>query len=103
MSIVASIPVDITPPLNRIVCAANLFDNDVLVTGVRHYDSVMHKTIALLGDKIQGRAVQGFIDKYGQFHTRTEAWKIAVAADQIFRRCGGDDRDGGTLYSENLY
>lgn len=45
----------------------------------------------------------GFIDQFGNFHTRTEAWKIAEAAGQIFRRCGGDTVNGGTLYSENLY
>ncbi len=89
--------------LNKIVCAANLFDDGVIVIGARHYDTIMHATIDLLGDKIKGRPIQGFIDKFGVFHTRKEAWKIAVQADQIFRRCGGDDKDNGTLYSENLY
>jgi hypothetical protein len=46
---------------------------------------------------------EGFIDQFGDFHARTEAWKIAEAAGQILHRCGGDDTDGGTLYSENLY
>ena len=46
---------------------------------------------------------QGFIDQYGVFMTRQEAWKVAEAADQINYRCGGDDKYGGTLYSENLY
>ncbi|CAE6710389.1 hypothetical protein [Candidatus Nitrotoga fabula] len=46
---------------------------------------------------------QGFIDQHGVFMTRTEAWHVAQASGQILRRCGGDDANGGTLYSENLY
>lgn len=46
---------------------------------------------------------QGFVDQRGVFLTRTEAWSIALAAGQIIRRVGGNDTDGGTLYSENLY
>lgn len=46
---------------------------------------------------------QGFIDQWGIFLNRQEAWKVAKAAGQILYRCGGDDSDGGTLYSENLY
>lgn len=47
--------------------------------------------------------VQGFIDQRGTFMTREEAWKVAVESGQIKRRVGGDERNGGTLYSENLY
>lgn len=46
---------------------------------------------------------QGFIDTWGVFHTREEAWKIASHHNQIIRRCGGDTVNGGRLYSENLY
>jgi hypothetical protein len=46
---------------------------------------------------------QGFIDQFGKYYTRTEAWKIAEAMGQIRYRCGGDTANGGTLYSENLY
>lgn len=46
---------------------------------------------------------QGFIDQHGAFMSRREAWEVAEAAGQIIRRVGGDEADGGTLYSENLY
>jgi hypothetical protein len=43
---------------------------------------------------------QGFIDQYGIFLSRAEALLVARTADQIIRRCGGDE---DALYSENLY
>ena len=46
---------------------------------------------------------QGFIDSWGVFYNRQDAWKIAEENNQIIRRVGGDTKDGGTLYSENLY
>ena len=57
-------------------------------------------------------AEQGFIDQFGDFLTREEAWKIADSMGQIRRPTGfetflcprkanvGDD---GILFSENLY
>jgi len=91
----------------RIVCAACAC-GDVVVIGPRHYDSTMREQIALLGDrwkeeKERQRVIQGFIDQFGDFHTREEAWVIAEKNGQIFRRCGGDTLNGGNLFSENLY
>lgn len=90
---------------NRIVCAANknLISGDILL-GVRHCDKLMRRQ----RDRLESFGKnsdyeQGFIDRYGVFHSRTAAWKIALEANQIIRRVGGDTRDGGTLYSENLY
>jgi hypothetical protein len=54
---------------------------------------------AFCGDPVD----QGFLDQHGVFLSRTEAWKVAEAAGQILRRVGGDDANGGTLFSENLY
>lgn len=89
----------------RIVCAANRFsaNQGQVVLGVRHFDPLMHHT--MVASNLFGRDhnVQGFIDNRGAFLTRTEAWKVAEAAGQILYRCGGDDTNGGTLYSENLY
>ncbi len=45
-------------------------------------------------------AEQGFLTSEGDFVDREEAFVIATAADQIVRRCGGDD---GCLFSENLW
>jgi hypothetical protein len=90
---------------NRIVCAANLYKvngEDTLVLGVRHHCSLMRQNISNLGQDV-GKGIQGFVDKFGKFHTRTEAWKIAEAAGQIVRRVGSNTLKDGTLFSENLY
>ena len=85
----------------RIVCAANkCVSNHQIILGIRHYDLFMRTH----GARYLGlEMVQGFVDQHGVFLTRTEAWPIAEAAGQIIRRVGGDETDGGTLYSENLY
>ena len=87
----------------RIVCAANKYPDGTIVLGVRHFDPLMRASIEQrLFDLSQcGREVQGFVDNRGQFHDRRTAWKIAVAANQVVERCGGDET--GILYSENLY
>lgn len=86
----------------RIVCAANLdTSTGKIVLGVRHYCPRMRDLLP--EDWNASTCIQGFVDNRGNFHNRQEAWKIAEAAGQIFRRCGGDDYNGGTLYSENLY
>lgn len=91
------------PDLNRIVCAANKFSNGDVVLGARHYDTPMHAIIRRLKEPAPFPAgcLQGFIDRFGEFHTREEAWIIAHKAGQIIRRCGSDNK--WRLYSENLY
>lgn len=90
----------------KIVCAANLFADDdgakFTILGVRHWDALMKHILGVFPDDLQ-EIEQGFIDNQGTFLSRTEAWKVAEAAGQIIRRVGGDDANGGTLYSENLY
>lgn len=97
-------------PPERIVSAANRY-GDVIISGVRHGSVDMYSLLdhtervcdfkfeETLSDKEQ----QGFITSKYRFVDRKEAWKIAVEQKQIVRRVGGDDSDGGTLYSENLY
>lgn len=92
----------------RIVCAANLYVGKfgyILIVGPRHNDSTMRRHIAELGlvKSTCDTVTQGFIDQFGDFWNRQEAWKIAEKNGQIYRRCGGDTAEGGTLYSENLY
>lgn len=89
-------------PAQRVVCAANRYEGKRIVLGARHWDSFMRETCAVRGF-IGTSEEQGFIDQMGNFLSRTEAWKVAEAAKQIVRRVGGDTKDGGTLYSENLY
>lgn len=91
----------------RIVCAANKFylpNNEVLIVcSPRHYDMTMHQTLNAIDDRTRWdsyKEEQGFVDQFGTFHTREEAWVIANEANQIIRRVGGDN---GRLYSENLY
>ena len=56
------------------------------------------------GEDLDGEnMIQGFVDQFFNFLTRTEAWPIAERNKQIVTRCGGDGTNGGTLYSENLY
>ena len=98
----------------RVVCAANRRKDGKIVCGARHCDSIMRQQIGSRLDLTRSdaereesaswiTAEQGFIDQFGTFLTRTEAWKIAEANGQIIRRCGGDEYNGGTLFSENLY
>jgi hypothetical protein len=88
----------------RVVCAACKMKDGTVVLGARHGDGRMREIAVLLGKKnSQNPNDQGFIDQRGVFMSRQEAWKVAKAAGQILYRCGGDTRDGGTLYSENLY
>ena len=88
----------------RIVCAANRHvESGRVILGIRHYDAFMHAHIVDIKPEWHGEAEQGFVDQFGTFLTRTQAWPIAEAASQIRRRCGGDTANGGTLYSENLY
>lgn len=92
-------------PDNIIVCAANRHrETGQVLLGIRHWDIPMQEHRRLLSDRGRNDAwEQGFIDKFNRWHSREEAWHIAVAANQIRRRCGGDDKNGGTLYSDNLY
>ena len=74
----------------------------VVIIGVRHWDPLMQRQANAMGLFVR-KDVQGFIDNKYQFLTRQEAWKVAKAAGQIKWPQGGDDVDGGTLFSENLW
>lgn len=88
----------------HIVCAALRLrgvDFCHLIIGPRHYDPVMRAQIEAGGNKAGWRmAEQGFIDQFGNFLTREEAYIVAKKNGQIKYRCGGDDEK---LFSENLY
>ncbi len=83
----------------RIVCAA-IRKNGYIITGVRHYDRLMRDHIRRAGGRVRRlRCEQGFVDQFGQFLGREEAWSIAEEQGQIRRDLG----TSGTLYSEHLY
>lgn len=102
-------------PLPRIVCAAMLMDDGLIVSGVRHYSPDMRATMR----RIYGSGwrlpfckkwirkpyhlrvkEQGFIDSSGAFLGRSAAWERAEKTGQILRNTGYSAR---TLFSENLY
>lgn len=92
-----------------VVCAANRSTvTGKIIAGARHWDSVMRQQVEWLKGEPGDRkmpdewigAEQGFIDQYGQWMTREEAWKVAEVAKQIKYPSGWDK---GTLYSEDLY
>lgn len=89
------------PP--RIVCAALKHKRDDLgiIIGPRHFDETMRDQICARGgiQAWKGKCTQGFIDQFGRFHDRQEAWEIAVKEGQIWRKVSTP----GKLYSENLY
>ena len=89
----------------RVVCSAcRSSKTGRIVLGPRHMDDIMRMHVRLTLDlDYHDYDDQGFIDQWGVFMNRQEAWKVAEAANQIVYRCGGDTANGGTLYSENLY
>ena len=91
-------------------CLNRNFPDFPVLLGVRHWDVFMrnmYNTTLLYAIKPRNATAeefeQGFIDNESNFVNRQEAWVIALAANQIVRRVGGDTAEGGTLYSENLY
>lgn len=90
-----------------IVCAANRLSNGRVIIGARHWDDHMHAQMNDMvsdeGDEIKlvKCEEQGFIDQFGNFYNRKEAWKVAEANGQIRRI--GPGYSGPDLYSENLY
>ena len=88
----------VTP--RRVVCAAIRKEGRILA-GARHFDKVMRAQIEAsegMGWWKLG-AEQGFIDQFGDFLTREEAWSVARIENQIIKEVSSP----GTLYSENLY
>jgi len=90
--------------VRRVVCAAMLSpDQNVLVVGARHGDAVMRRQLEAFKTANYHRWQEGFIDQWGAFMTRKEAWAVAEAQGQVLFRCGGDGADRFGLFSENLY
>ena len=85
----------------RVVVCAAVKLNGIVYPGPRHFDQFMSELMWLdEGNPPNGSEVQGFIDQFGVFMTREEAYEVAKAAGQIKYRCPGDE---GRLFSENLY
>lgn len=93
-----------------VVCAANLsIISNKIICGARHWDSIMRGQVEWLKDHPTGRKTpdewigckQGFIDQFGVFMEREEAFQVAKEANQIKFHCSNEG--GTTLYSEHLY
>lgn len=90
---------NIEKPPSRIVCAAMRKDGRI-ITGARHYDKVMREQMEASEGLVWWRTCeQGFINQFGEFLTREEAWEIANTNGQIIRESTID----GMLFSECLY
>jgi len=94
--------------VRRVVCAAIRAADGTLLLGVRHYSRDMHEQIAARrdGEKFKHRhdEDQGFVDQWGVYMTREEAYRVADEQGQIWdwRACG-NGLEGRKLYSEGLY
>lgn len=89
------------PDLSRrfVVCAACRHPGSGrIIAGPRHWDKVMREHLHPADRPMTWE--QGFIDQFGLFLTREEAWAVAVGKGQIRRQI---DTPPGTLYSEHLY
>jgi hypothetical protein len=90
-----------TQTVRRIVSAAMLMQDGLVVPGVRHFSPEMRAVLhRIYGDGYHLRVKQqGFVDTHGNFLSREDAWERANQTGQILRDCGTT----GELYSENLY
>lgn len=86
-----------------IVCSA-IRQNGIVICGARHFDKIMHNQIKCLDKSIDikvNKWEQGFIDQFGKFLTRKEAFDIAIENGQKI----DPNRNSNDiiLYSEGLY
>lgn len=83
----------------RVVCAALRHRRTgKVLCGARHYDQIM---LQFIENGEYRDAEQGFIDNYGNFLTRSEAYEIAERNNQFNGR--EPPRIKGKLFSEDLY
>lgn len=96
--------------IQRVVCAACI-KGAIIICSPRHMDKTCHNLINAIDPDTTDwwyDSEQGFIDQFGNFLTRQEAWVIAARQNQIIRLVGNQTKEdlGKTtikLYSENLY
>lgn len=102
--------VEMTPErleMQRIVCAAYVMEDGRIVSGVRHLSPDMRSTMkAIYGDKYHLKISRahhsgGFIDQFGNYLDRNEAWAVAKKQNQI--KIVLDHLKDGPLFSEHLY
>ena len=97
--------------MRKVVCAAIRAEDGCLLVGIRHYSADMYAQLVKRKDaeKFYHRfdADQGFVDQFGVYMTRTEAYKVAVASGQVEvpedQRYYEIHRSNNKLFSEDLY
>lgn len=91
--------------IRRVVCAALRDEElDLNICGPRHCDMTMHYIISSMESDIRDqlrRGEQGFVDQWGKFMTREEAFEVATEAGQIIKKTGNPDSK--ELFSEDIY
>jgi len=89
--------------LPRIVCAAVMNKDGIIIPSPRHFDETFWKLFERMGLKEEDNHewIQGFIDQFGKFFDREEALIIAKRENQIYRE--SPNVDTTELFSENLY
>ena len=85
----------------RIVCAANKFEDGTIVLGVRHGCEIMLASAKKMCYNNLLRTEQGFYTNWQRFVSSEEAMIIAREQGQLFRPDGTHNPD--VLYSECLY
>lgn len=79
--------VDVT---RRVVCAAIRAENGDVIVGIRHYSTDMCYQIRNRPDgrRFENRFDddQGFVNTWGEYLTREEAYVVAIHNDQIIRQ-----------------
>lgn len=85
----------------RVVCAANEFEDGTIVLGVRHGCEIMLASAKKMGSKNLLKTEQGFYTNWQRFVSREEAMVIDREQEQLFRPEGTHNLD--VLYSECLY
>lgn len=90
-------------PTRVVVCAANKY-GPIVFTGIRHFCPIMRENmkghiINALRDQLG--ETQGFVDQWGVFMDRKEAYAVALAAGQVGRY--RPKNPGEWLCSEDLY
>ena len=94
--------------VRRVVCAAIRAADGELLIGIRHYSPDMRRQIEQRSDGAKFHHCldedQGFVDQWGRWLSREEAYEVAKANGQIVR----PDQipptlDAPRLYSEGLY
>ena len=106
------------PP--RIVCAAMKNGHGDIICSPRHYDGLCHQQLRRstpwffrswlfrffhIRSKRWASCEQGFVDQFGKFYNRNEAWVVAREQNQIIKLCGNQHslKEDNELFSENLY